>query len=56
MALLSISSVYSQSIKETYEAGKKAFYSDDFENANKLLSEILNMNSDNYEISFYKVF
>jgi len=52
--LISCRLVYSQSIKETFELGKKAFYSDDFENANKLLAEILNRNSDSYEICLYK--
>lgn len=45
---------FSQAIKKNFETGRKAFYSDDFDTANKLFSEILNMDSDSYEVCFYK--
>jgi len=47
-------SLKAQSLKSDFETGKKAFYSDDFETANKKFSAILNMESDNYDVCFYK--
>lgn len=46
--------VVSQSIKSDFETGKKAFYSDDFETANKMFSGILNMESEDYDVCYYK--
>ncbi len=46
--------VYSQSIKETFESGKKAFYSDKFDDANNYFSQILSLESDSYENCYYK--
>lgn len=43
-----------QNLKQNFETGKKAFYADDFDTANKLFSEMLNMESDSYEKCFYK--
>lgn len=51
---LNTSIVKSQSIQELYENGKKAFYLDSFEDANKYFSQILSMPSDDYETCFYK--
>ena len=45
---------YSQTLKEKFETGKKAFYSDDFDKANKLFSEILNMTGGDYDVCLYK--
>lgn len=44
----------SQSVKSDFETGKKAFYSDDFETANKKFSGILNMESDDYDVCYFK--
>lgn len=44
----------SQSIEETFEAGKKSFYSDDFDTANKYFMEILNSQNDDYLTHYYK--
>jgi tetratricopeptide (TPR) repeat protein len=44
----------SQSIKDTFENGKKAFYSDKFDDANNYFSQILALESDNYENCYYK--
>lgn len=43
-----------QTIKSNFETGKKAFYSDDFETANKMFSGILNMESKDFDVCFYK--
>ena len=44
----------SQTIKSDFETGKKAFFTDDFETANKMFSGILNMESEDYDICYYK--
>jgi len=51
---ISFSLTYSQSLKDTYENGKNAFYSDKFDDANNLFAQILALQSDNYENCFYK--
>ncbi|MDQ3022371.1 MAG: tetratricopeptide repeat protein [Bacteroidota bacterium] len=43
-----------QSVKENFENGKKAFYADNFEEANKYFTLILEKESYDYEISYYK--
>ncbi|MEO8209075.1 MAG: tetratricopeptide repeat protein [bacterium] len=43
-----------QSIQENFENGKKAFYADNFEEANKYFAFILEKESDDYETSYYK--
>ncbi len=46
--------IKAQTIQEIYETGKKAFYLDSFEEANKSFSEILSLESNNYITCFYK--
>ncbi|MEP7145821.1 MAG: tetratricopeptide repeat protein [bacterium] len=55
-ALIFLSSAFlnAQSLKEIYESGKKAFYSDKFDEANVLFSQILANESVDYETCFYK--
>lgn len=55
LVLLTISTlVHSQSTRELFEKGKQAFYSDQFEEANKFFSQILAKESNDYETSYYK--
>ncbi len=51
---LSVSFSNAQTLKELYENGKKAFYSDKFDEANALFSQILVKESGDYESCFYK--
>lgn len=43
-----------QTMEETFEAGKKCFYSDDFDGANRYFMEILNSQDDGYRTHYYK--
>lgn len=45
---------FSQTMQENFENGKKSFYSDDFDGANKYFMEILNSLSDDYLTHYYK--
>ncbi|MEO8664126.1 MAG: tetratricopeptide repeat protein [Ignavibacteria bacterium] len=47
-------SVTGQTLQELFENGKKAFYSDQFDSANILFSQILSRESNDYEVCFYK--
>ncbi len=44
----------SQTLQENFENGKKCFYSDDFDGANRHFMEILNSQSDDYLTHYYK--
>jgi tetratricopeptide (TPR) repeat protein len=44
----------SQTMDEIFENGKKSFYSDDFDAANKYFMEILNSQGDDYLTHYYK--
>jgi len=47
-------SASSQTMEENFENGKKSFYSDDFDAANKFFIEILNSEGDDYLTHYYK--
>ncbi len=52
--LLVTGSVPAQTMEEIFENGKKSFYSDDFDAANKFFMEILNSEGNDYLTHYYK--
>ncbi len=54
LMLLTAGISFSQTVEETFELGRKCFYSDDFDGANKYFMEILNLQDDGYLTHFYK--
>ena len=52
--LLISCSLPAQTMEETFQNGKKSFYSDDFDAANKFFMEILNSEGNDYLTHYYK--
>lgn len=54
LSIISSNHVFAQTIDELYENGRKAFYSDKFDEANVYFMKILTMDSDNFDNCYFK--
>jgi tetratricopeptide (TPR) repeat protein len=54
LSTISATHIFAQTIDELYENGRKAFYSDKFDEANVYFMQILSLKSDNFDNCYFK--